>query len=174
MEEKLFTKLKWYPVKLLFIIEVFLFCMCHYGDEAVYATVFCVSFCFIIFWLLVYPFFMKMQTKKHLQEIRDSDMKYYDYFELGLRIKRIHTIAFVIMFPIAVFYAIFLFTIFVTLFIFVGYCVSYWWSSKIAKAGLDKAYDENLLDEKELKLYSLCQYICVLDWLSLKYLNRKL
>lgn len=169
MQENLFSKLKWYPVKLLFLIIVLPFSM--YKNYGLVLAVVCFI---IIFWLLVYPIFMKDQTKNHLQEIRNSDMKYYDYFELGLEIKLIHTIAFVIMFPMAVFYGVLLFTAFVTLFVIVGGCVSYRWSSKIVKIGLDKAHEQNLLNEQEVWFYNICQYVFILDWLSLKYLDHKL
>lgn len=173
-KKKYFRKLKWYPIKLLFVILAQVISMRTYSYGQFFEIAYSVISKIMIVWLIVGTAAMVIQSKKHLWEIRNNDMEYSDYFELGLRIKQIHAIAFVLMLPVAVFFALMIFTIFITLIIFMGYCICYWWNSKIVKIGLHKAYEENLMNKKELKIYSLCQYVYILDWLSLKYLDYKL
>lgn len=162
----MFKKLKYYPVKLVIIFAIL--SICYFAE---FETAGLVIFFIAIEWMIFEHFCMKNQTRKHLDEIKNKDMEYYEYLKIGKDIKRFHFIPFLILGIIGLVGAIMIFTIFVTIIIFVAGCSVFYWSSKIVNIGIEKAYQQNILSEQQTYFYKACQHFFLLDLYALNKLD---
>lgn len=159
----MFKKLKYYPVKLVIIFAILSICF-----FAEFETAGLVIFFVAIEWMIFEHFCMKNQTKKHLDEIKNEDMEYFEYLEIGKSIKRFHFIPFLVLGIIGLIGAIMIFTIFVTIIIFMAGCSILYWSSRIVNIGIEKAYQQNLISEQQAFFYKACQRFFISDLYALK------
>lgn len=162
----MFKKLKYYPIKLLGIFVIL--SICYFADLD---TASLIIFFIAMEWMIFEHFCMKNQTRKQLEEIKNSKMEYFEYLEVGKSIKKFHFVPFLILGVIGLIGAMMLFTIFVTIIIFAVGCSVFSWSGKIVKIGIEKAYEQNLLSEQEAVFYKICQRFFIWDLFALRKLS---
>lgn len=126
----MFKKLQFYPIKIMFTFILW-FLALMIEDDIVFPLVMFASFIY----LLVIYFTMSIQSSKQIRVLKNQKKNLHELEDIVHNIRKYWKVPIFVLVVIALFFALFIFTIFVTFIIGIELLLMYTWIGRIRETG---------------------------------------